>query len=299
MKLPANSENLVMVRAGKSSLHGSWLADQKTERNWDIVVSYFDRESFDAHTHQDGVVPVYVPGGKWDGIFSTINKFENLKHYKYVWLPDDDIEADCETVNKMFEMMRTYELSVAQPSLSPDSYFSTLHVVQCNQCILRYSNFVEIMVPCLRMDVLLQVLPDFEFTLSGYGIDTIWHRLEAVTNNRAAILDNISVLHTRPIGSQLRSTIANRGTSSGAEGIDLRAKYGNVPSVSASAYKAILRDGSSTSDTGKLARFIAANQLRTNYKTLSIARALRKIVRLYLRQRFGNIDLSPLRRTNY
>lgn len=299
MKLPEKSENLVIVRAGKTSLHGGWMGDGFAARNWDIVVSYFDKDSFTAHITEEGVVPVYHQCGKWDGIFATINDFENIDHYKFVWLPDDDIETDCKTINDIFSMMRKYELSVAQPSLSSDSYFSSLHVAQCDRFILRYSNFVEIMVPCLRKDVLLHILPDFEFTLSGYGLDSVWHRLDAVSNNRAAILDSISVRHTRPVGSKLRATIAKRGTTPKDEGKNLRAKYGMLPSVLPSTYKAIYKSGETVSDVKKLALLIALSQLKTSYKTLNMARAWRKIIKLYFSHLTRKVDLSPLRRTTH
>jgi hypothetical protein len=272
------------------------MGEKFANRNWDIVVSYFDRDSFTAHTAEDSVVPVYHPGGKWDGIFATISGIENIDHYKYVWFPDDDIEADCKTINSMFAMMRKYGLSVAQPSLSTDSYFSSLHVAQNDLFILRYSNFVEVMVPCLRKDVLQYILPDFEFTLSGYGLDSIWHRIKTV-NNRAAILDSISVRHTRPVGSKLRTVIAKRGTSPTDEGKELRAKYGGTPSVLPSTYKAVGKGGETIGDVKKLAFLIAQSQIKTNYKTLSKVRKWRKIIKLYFSHLTRDINLSPLRRT--
>lgn len=299
MKLPEASKNLVIVRAGKSSLHGGWVADKSIDRNWDIVVSYFDKDCFTAHTAADGDVPVYIEGGKWDGIFTTIRDIENIDQYDYVWLPDDDIETDCKTVNRMFEMMQEYELSIAQPSLSSDSYFSALHVVQCDDFILRHTNFVEIMIPCLRKDVLLQMLPDFEFTLSGFGLDSVWHRLDAVDDNRAAILDDISVRHTRPLGSQLRSKVIDQGTTPRAEGVILRSKYDMVPMVFPLTYQAIDKDGVTVSDTRQLAHAVALNRLRTDYKTLSVMRAWRKVIRLYFRQLTEKVNLSPLRRTTH
>lgn len=264
-----------------------------TNRNWDMVVSYFDQDSFISHIAEDGVVPVYQPGGKWDGIFATISAIKNIDHYKYVWLPDDDIAADCETINSMFAMMQEYGLSIAQPSLSSDSYFSSLHVAQNDQFILRYSNFVEIMVPCLRKDVLEYILPELETTLSGYGLDSVWHRLEGISN-KAAILDSISVHHTRPIGSKLQTVIAKRGTTSKDEGKELRSKYGGIPSVLPSTYEAVCKGGKTIDDVKKLAFLIAQSQLRTNYKTLGKVRKWRKILKLYFSHLARKVKLSPL-----
>lgn len=42
---------------------------------------------------------------------------------------------------------------------------------------LRYTDFVEIMAPCLRRDALARVLPLFNRTKSGFGLSNIWHRL--------------------------------------------------------------------------------------------------------------------------
>ena len=109
------------MRAGKNSLHPGWLTGTPG-RNWDLVVSLYDP---DAHfSHPDDILVVARRGGKWDGMHALFANSDLACRYDYVWLPDDDIETSTSVINAIFDAMRRYDLDVAQPSLTRDSYFS-------------------------------------------------------------------------------------------------------------------------------------------------------------------------------
>jgi hypothetical protein len=203
-------KNLVIVRAGPKSLHGRWLELPRAERGYDLVASYYDEEAFNAFEATDGVSAVLIKGGKWDGLFETLTGLD-IEAYDYFWLPDDDIDATAADVNAIFDLCRSNGLAVAQPALTRDSYFSHFIFSQCPGFRLRYTNYVEIMAPCLGREVLLRALPFFRDTMSGFGLDYIWCRWPESGAFRTAILDTVAVHHTRPVGMVLKSAIAASG----------------------------------------------------------------------------------------
>ncbi len=141
-------KNLVVVRAGKASLHPTWLNQSWETRSFDMIVSYYSEEAYAAHVAQPGVNAVLVKGGKWDGLYKTLtDEAVDLSAYDYIWLPDDDIETNGLAIETMFAMAREHGLTVCQPSLTPQSYFSHFLLIQCAAFRLRYTNYIEIMVP--------------------------------------------------------------------------------------------------------------------------------------------------------
>ena len=216
-------KNLVIVRAGKNSLHSNWL-DAFAPRNWDLIVSLYDESNYEALADEK---VIRVAGGKFDGLYKTIGSFDNLlAAYDFVWLPDDDILTCQNDINRLFLLMKDYELAVAQPSLNWDSYYSILLTMNSPSFKLRYVTFVEVMVACLRTDLLQKILPDFENNMTLWGMDAIWCRLEDDNFRRSAIIDDIKVQHTRPVGQVLAASASSSGHNTLAEMQKLLAKYG-------------------------------------------------------------------------
>lgn len=209
-------KNLIVVRAGGKSLHPRWQEISYEDRNYDLLISFFSDEAFAAFKPEPGVEAVLVKGGKWDGLFLTLSG-RDLDAYDYVWLPDDDLDIAAQNVNDLFNAMDSHGLRIAQPSLTPESYFSHFVFSQCPGFVLRYTNYIEIMAPCLHRDVLKKALPLFQSTMSGYGLDYIWCRWQEAGAFRTAILDEITMHHTRPIGKNLKSAMAASGNQSSEE----------------------------------------------------------------------------------
>jgi len=214
---------LVLVRAGEKSLHPQWL-EGAAERNWDLVVSWYGE-------------PDYVPvadervlrrkGGKWDIIHAHFTEApELLGQYTHFWLPDDDIATDAAAINALFLAMEAERLSVGQPGLSADSYFSPIHTLASPSFRLRYTRLVEVMVPCLTRALLERMLPHFKDTSSGFGLDAVWARLDADNRGKAAIIDAVTVRHTRPVGKFLAGRLRASGIDSRADGRRIRERFG-------------------------------------------------------------------------
>ncbi|WP_170468382.1 hypothetical protein [Ruegeria arenilitoris] len=209
-------KSLVVVRAGKNSLHHRWQEIPYEDRAYDLLISYFSDEAFAAFKPEPGVEAVLVKGGKWDGLYKTLSD-RDLEQYDYYWLPDDDLDIGAADVNALFDAMQVHGLRIAQPSLTPDSYFSHFVFSQCPGFVLRYTNYIEIMAPCLHKDILKKALPLFKGTMSGYGLDYIWCRWAEAGAFRTAILDEIAMHHTRPIGKNLKAAMAASNNLSSEE----------------------------------------------------------------------------------
>jgi hypothetical protein len=238
--------NLVVVRCGDNSIHKSWCGNNQ---NWDLAVSYFGSKELNfseaAFVHR-------MRAGKWDGLFDFFRQYpECLRKYDYIWLPDDDLASDTRDINRLFDLSKQYELELSQPSLSGDSYFSHLITLH-NSCFrVRYVNFVEIMAPLLSRRLLCKVLPQFEKTRTGFGLDFVWPRLTQNPKKDVAILDEVTVTHTRPVGGELHKTLDSIGINARDElervaknmSLSGPAKINNVPVPRTLAHAGITRSG--------------------------------------------------------
>lgn len=192
-------KNLVVLRAGQRSLHPRWFRGD-AEPDWDFALSHFEplppEMTAQACLLHDGA------GLKFQGLADFFAQHpEVLERYEYIWLPDDDIDTDTASINRMFEMMRAFDILVGQPALSLNSHFSHVITLQRTSVRLRYVTFVEVMIPCLRTDHLRKVLPYFGTSSSGWGLDMIWCQLGGAAPDRFAIFDEIPMHHTRPVGT--------------------------------------------------------------------------------------------------
>lgn len=287
-------KNLVVVRAGRNSLHPTWL-EGAAERNWDLIVSVYDPEA--QFASDNDVRVVLQRGGKWDGIYKLFAESHLLSRYEYIWLPDDDIAASTEDVNALFELMRRYKLEVAQPALTRDSYFTHFVCMQCPGFTLRYSNFVEIMVPCVTSRLLEAVLDDLRASESGFGMDFIWTRLCGDPRYKAAILDAVTVRHTRPVGTVLRSKMAERGQSPEADRSGLETRYGVQKRALPLVYAAVDAKGQRMEGCTRIGALMARRYLEVLGDFRKKLVALEKIVQIIRRQSGSHADLIQLRKS--
>lgn len=189
-------KNLIFVRVGKNSLHRGWL-DGDGDRNWDLQLSQYD-------DHPDigkgGDLPLSVDKGtKWDSIYRYLSgNPEIMDRYRYIAFMDDDLVFTKNDLNRYFEICSEYDLYVAQPSLHLRSYFCYSILLQCNMTKLRYTNFVECMAAAIHTDYLKTFVPRMATVKSGWGMDRIWTTTMPDPAYRSAIIDEISMVHTRP-----------------------------------------------------------------------------------------------------
>lgn len=187
-------ENAVFVAAGKNSLHRQLLKD---DADFDLHLLIYDGSYNEFCNDADFIA--CDSGYKMDMTYRYLHRYpELLEKYEYFFLMDDDIEMNTEEVNKLFRMMRKYDLKIAQPSLVM-SYYTYEHTLRNPLCILRYTNFVEMMIPCFSREALMKVLPTFERKVRGCGIEYHWSKLIDTNYKDMAILDAVKARHTRPL----------------------------------------------------------------------------------------------------
>jgi hypothetical protein len=210
----------VVVRAGDGSLHPGWGACE-AGCAFDLIVSYFGDNPSAYRAPRENRCD--QKGGKWDGIHALFaQRPDLLQLYDYVWLPDDDIEADRATIEGIFAAMRRLDLAVAQPALTVDSYYSHFPLLRSRSFELRFVDMIEIMAPCLNVETLARMLPLFVRSMGGFGLDMIWTRLAADNYARSAVLDALPVRHTRSVGNVLVEAMSRYGRTQGSELLELQ-----------------------------------------------------------------------------
>jgi hypothetical protein len=191
--------NLIVVRAGEESLHSHWIAGREAPQ-FDLAISYYGDEP-QKYRQQAGPLYEHVKGGKWNVVHSLIRRNRELiSSYDCVAIPDDDMDADAFTWNRLFEIVHNYKLDLAQPALTADSPTIWDFLWQHPGKLLRFTNFVEVMTPIFSR----RALPVVTWTFgelpsgSGWGLDYIWSRLLYWPEYRKAVIDKYPARHTRP-----------------------------------------------------------------------------------------------------
>ena len=192
----AYKKNAVFVPVGKDSLHRQLL---KGDADFDLHLLIYDG-SYNKFCNDSDFVACDA-GYKMDMTCRYLHRHPELfEKYEYFFLLDDDIVISTEDVNRLFSMMREYQLKIAQPSLVM-SYYTYKHTAFHPFYILRYTNFVEMMMPCFSRDALKAVLPTFEQKIRWCGIEMHWPVLVGSNHKDMAIVDAVSAKHTRPVQS--------------------------------------------------------------------------------------------------
>jgi len=216
--------DLVIVRAGKGSLHREWLAG---ERDWDLVISGYD-EALEGY-QADGF-PCFEQRGttKYPALQALLGSGDlDWSGYEYVWLPDDDLRTTAANINGLFAAVRAQQARLAQPALDWASHASHLITMQHKGLAWRRTNFVEVMAPVFRADFLKTVLPTFTESRSGFGLDFLWPFLLGDAEYFGAlIVDSHPVTHTRPVGSAGHGSLGAAATDPQQEMLALMQKWG-------------------------------------------------------------------------
>lgn len=190
------SRNCIISAVGKDSLHKAWTKG-KVDFDLHLIVYDGSLESF----RNDAKYVCHIKGFKLKIIYKYLEQNPHLKvKYDYYFLPDDDMLMDADAISRLFAAMRHYNLQIAQPSLRM-SYYSWPHTLYDRYSKLRYTNFVEMMVPCFSRKALNTVLFTFNENETGWGTETHWPLLINAGQRGMAIVDEVCVKHMRPVQS--------------------------------------------------------------------------------------------------
>jgi hypothetical protein len=188
---------LIISTVGDKSLHHEWIKDNP---NFDLVLIYYGNNPNIAQEYINQTPHVYsAKGEKYHLIKSFIqDDIEFISKYDYIWLPDDDVDISSENINRLFNMAKEYNLSISQPSM--EGYISHEITKPIPNSLLRYTNFVEVLAPLFNKETLLKVYNTFDLNYSSWGYDYLWPYLLNYPQNSIAIIDDIIMTHTRPVG---------------------------------------------------------------------------------------------------
>lgn len=188
--------NCVISAVGKNSLHKQWI-DGLQERDFDLHLIVYD-DSF-SRFYSDADFVSSKKGYKLRLVYDyLVSNPEYLNHYEYFFIPDDDIFTDGETIEELFVLMKKYGLKIAQPALK-NSYFTYPITLQDPFCELRYTDFVEMMIPCFSQQAIKKVLATFNANESGWGVEFHWRKLIGTNGHDMAIIDKTPMIHTQPV----------------------------------------------------------------------------------------------------
>lgn len=284
--------NLVVVRAGSGSLHPRWLANTR-ERTWDLFISsYAADRSFEK---DPGVSIVFRIGGKYESLYELFRNSDLTERYDYIWLPDDDIDTTAADIDALFAAMQRHDLAIAQPSLTHDSFYTYFLLNNCPGFVLRYTNFIEIMMPYFKSSHLEEIYREFEGNMSGFGLGRTWCRIGEGLS-RAAIVDEIAVRHTRPIGEHLRKKVHEAGLSPDDEEAMVMRRYGIPERTIPMVYAAVDRRGKRLEGTRWLGVRMGASYAKSLLSFADRRRArreIKQIVRSHISTPLGMSRLAP------
>ena len=207
-------KNLIVVRAGDSSLHSTFFAGSASPRSWDLHVSYFG--SAKAPPAVDGEDFTWTADGgnsKFNGLFTCFEKAPSFfEDYQYIAIPDDDLICTKDDWNTAFALAREYRMAACQLSLNRRSFYSHNITLQRKGLQLRWVTMVEPIAPIIRTDILQSLMPIFVLPENMWAIDYALSDLVIDHPNSLAILDAASVVHTREVmSSSVYDTIREYG----------------------------------------------------------------------------------------
>lgn len=200
------SNNLVFIPANEESKHLEWVQD--ASRDWELFVNFYGDDPTEVLNSPHEYFS-QQKGWKYE-VFFDLWKSGRLPEFDFIWMPDDDIETSWSNINRLFEYAQRFNLSLAQPALTSDSYWAHEITVVQSDFRLRYTSFVEIMCPLFSRDCLEQLVNTFEGSIFAWGLDSAWPHLLGYPKDRVAVLDEVPVKHGRPLGGRYNNNLCLR-----------------------------------------------------------------------------------------
>jgi hypothetical protein len=188
---------LIISPAGRNSLFKEWI---KGTPNFDLVLLVYENDKSLAKEFTQYTPHVFMgKGEKFHLIKSYLNdNLDFISQYEYIWFPDDDALISTEDINRFFDISNDYQLWISQPAMV--GYVSHHITTPHPNSLLRYTNFVEVLAPLFSLETLLKVYSTFDENYSSYGYDFLWPHMLNQPQDKIAIIDDIIMTHTKPVG---------------------------------------------------------------------------------------------------
>jgi hypothetical protein len=156
-------------------------------RDYDLAYNYHD----DPHDPSAGEIVVYGGLSKFHAAKMLFEQRPDLLNtYDGFYFLDSDIQLRFEP-DDLFLFCESQNLDLAQASLAWGSESGWRLTQNHPSFVLRYTNFVEVMAPYFSRSFLRKMLPTFELSYSGWGLDFVWGN----ACRDAAIIDVFQMFH--------------------------------------------------------------------------------------------------------
>ena len=194
--------NLIVMRAGDTSLHPSWFEAEAGARNWDLHISYFGDRAEPYGTLPEGVTLSFEKGAKGAGLDACFRAHPGLTDgYGTVMVADDDLQLVTGSWSHAFDRFNESGALLGQAALDHRSFFSHDVTLHRKGCLYREVNFVEIMSPIFKGEFLRQFLDMFTISKTTWGLDLIMSAKAQACGGKIVIIDDVQMLHTRQVGA--------------------------------------------------------------------------------------------------
>lgn len=217
----SSAKNLVFSSVGDGSKHKCY-GWRPGSSNFDLWLCYYGDE--EGKFRQDADIYESRKGSKWQNFYYIMKKYaDRIKNYSCVFVVDDDIEMDPRKITHFFNLFHKYQLALAQPAFTLDSYTMWPELWERPGNILRYTNFVECGVMAFSkeaLDICRKVIPD---VISGNCFDWVCANLLEAQRLKIAVIDKITCRH--PFRRKPEMDILMPRDAQTIEGRQLRMKY--------------------------------------------------------------------------
>lgn len=194
-------ENLVIIPAGPDALFQDW--PDYTTFNFDLALVLWT--PCNLKNAENAKFYDIIPDHKWKLIFHFASKYD-LSNYEYIFVLDDDILTSPEVIDLIFRFCKEYNLDLAQPAMSLDSYHAGSSSTLIPGAKMHITNSVEIMCPIFSKrawPICISHADKMPIGV-GFGLEGFWTKeLESqggITKfgGLVAVIDQYPVKHTRP-----------------------------------------------------------------------------------------------------
>jgi hypothetical protein len=220
--------SLAVARAGNESTHETW-SSGRDGRFVLLAGSYANdpkkwRDGADFHHHEKGL--------KYPWFYSYLKANPWVFDFDAVWLVDDDIVTDADTVSDMFQIFLESNLWAGQPTLypaGPNSFPAFKSLVSQRGRLLRYFSYIEEQMPIFSGRVLRQIWETFSANHSGWGLRIMWKHILMAPMEKVAAIDATPMRHSRParVGPMYTEVLASLKVDPFADQEAIAKKYGD------------------------------------------------------------------------
>lgn len=184
-------KNCILAVIGRDTFYKTWFSDTM---NYDVILIVYNDLQVPLHIKEKCKSIYYRQGYKWH-LIKKVLQSTGLE-YDYYWFPDDDITINAGDINVMFGLMKSEDITLAQPCMIIDENKHALGYILDKQGDgIRTVPFVEVMEPCFEKSFLQQCIPFLDENCSAWGVDVVWSKLCSEQKKKIVAFDNINSKH--------------------------------------------------------------------------------------------------------